>query len=129
MSVDQPGEFVSEPFEMKDGGVLTVQTQARPSFPCGAVEFRLEGSEDKVHWADLTAGTASGGERVEVPCRERAAPWGRVRILTAGEDTSVSVRWVGTSRGGSRRSRAQKRRSPRRRPAAERNQWPRPRSA
>lgn len=103
--MDHPGEFTSEPFEFRHGGILTVQARPSPSSVCGGVEFRLEGSEDKTLWAELCSGAASVGEVVAVPCRDRVAPWGRVRIRALDADASVSVNVRRFREGNGRRAR------------------------
>ena len=90
--MDRPGEFVSEPFAFRNGGVLSVEASVlRPADP-GPVEYSLDGSEDKTYWAALVAGVVSSGERVETPCGGHKAPWGRIRLRTFGGNARVSVR-------------------------------------
>lgn len=97
-----PREFVSEPFEFERGGVLSVGTGSTPRPDYGQVEYRLEGSEDKTHWAELLVGAASPGEELEVTCHDHVAPWGRVRLRTSGPDASLSVCMVMESMAGRR---------------------------
>lgn len=98
--MDLPVEFVSEPFDFSNGGVLSVEAKSLPPAVSGVVEFFLEGSEDKTCWVEMVAGTVPSGECVEVPYHGRTAPWGRMRLRSFGGDARVSVRGFG--QGGMR---------------------------
>jgi hypothetical protein len=95
--MDQQGELVSEPFDLGVGGRLLVEASASRRSGLEPIEFAIEGSADKAHWSELASGTVRDGERVEVACRDRPPPWGRVRFRASGGDARLHVRgrWDG----------------------------------
>jgi len=87
-----PREFTSEPFDFLHGGILCVEAKATRAGALGLIEFHLEGSEDKTYWVELHSGSVSRGQRVEVPCQDRVATWGRIRLRALDGGARVSLR-------------------------------------
>jgi len=97
--MDQPGEFVSEPFDFSKGGILSIEAPVPPSAARGPVQYFLEGSEDRICWTELVSGVVTAGERVEVPWRGQGALWGRARLRSLGGNAWMRMRRFPGDRG------------------------------
>jgi hypothetical protein len=92
VTVGQPGEFYSEPFDFSGGGVLFVEASDSVHTAYRPIEYVLEGSEDKTYWAEIASGVVLSGENVEVPCRGDKLAWARVRLRAFGGPAHLSLR-------------------------------------
>ena len=91
--MEQANEFVTEPFDCRAGGVVYIEAVESVPQYTGAVDFVLEGSEDKSFWTGILSGVVCPGQRQSVPCRPQGTSWGRLRLRQFGGDARMRVRW------------------------------------